>query len=420
MKKPEELKQTKRLFLNVLAPIHIGTREGVLRPMDYIIHDKHVYIVDENKLGEYLLERGLLPRLLDTLEHGPLNLAKFLKEAGASPGELAPRLARLAIPGGDSTMQEFRPLIRDGQGLVYLPGTAIKGVIRTAILYKLMRQASLVERVKKRIEDDAPCQGKGKEKRQKTVYYSDALLQKQVLQNFTLPPKDIGRDPTTDILRCLTVRDAYPVDPKKIYTGIIPIDFLSKRGNGSFYFSAKKGGAGRLRLWLEAILMGTFVLELIWNNELFGQFQKHNAKPLPVQSLEDVLAAVQEMNQDVMRHEISHYTIAKKTPASGSLKDALKDDIHDQANPATHACLALKEFYESKKQQYFRLGFGSGMISTTVNLHLPPEFRQKIRDNCGSGPRPGDPAPKSRRIWLQESKGKAYPLGWLQLLPREK
>jgi hypothetical protein len=50
-----------------------------------------------------------------------------------------------------------------------------------------------------------------------------------------------------------------------------------------------------------------------------------------------------------------------------------------------------------------------------VGLHLPPEIRQKIRDNCGSGPRPGDPAPKSRRIW-QTAKGKAYPLGWLQIL----
>ena len=414
MKKPEDLKETKKLVLNVLSPIHIGSREGVLRTTDFMVLGNRVYLIDEDKLGEYLLAQGLLPRLITALEHGPFNLAAFLKDAGESPENLAHRISRLALPGGAPAMQEFRPLIRDGQAQVYLPGSALKGVIRTAVLYKIMQAPRWVDKVKQKILEDPPCQGKGREKRKKTVYYSDSFLQKQGLQNFTLPHRDITRDPTTDILRCLTVRDAYPVDPKKILTGIIPIDFLSKRQDGSFYFSAKKAGSGQLRLWAEAILQGSFTLELVWNKELFAQFQKNNPHPLPVQSLEDVLAAIQEMNRDVIAHEITHYTNTPKITTGGSLKDTLKAQTQQQADPAAAACLNLQKFYESRQQRYLRVGFGSGMLSTTVGLHLPPEIRQKIRDNCGSGPRPGDPAPKSRRIW-QTSKGLSYPLGWLQL-----
>ncbi|RMG70143.1 MAG: hypothetical protein D6710_07680, partial [Nitrospirae bacterium] len=35
---------------------------------------------------------------------------------------------------------EYRPFIRDGFGKVYLPGTAIKGVFRTAVLYCMLKR----------------------------------------------------------------------------------------------------------------------------------------------------------------------------------------------------------------------------------------------------------------------------------------
>lgn len=414
MKKPDELKEKKQLVLSVLSPIHIGAREGILRATDFMVVGKGVYIVDEDKLGAYLLAQGLLPRLVTAIQQGPVNLAVFLKDTGEPPEAIAPRIARLVLPGGDPTMTEFRPLLRDGQGQVYLPGSSLKGALRTAILYKMLQEPAWREKIHRQLQTELPCQGKGKEKRPKTVYYSDTLLNKQGLQNFALPPKGVTRDPTTDILRCLTIRDAYPVDPQKIRTGVIAIDFLSKKGEGDFYFSAKKTGAGPLRLWAEAILQGSFALELIWNKELFHQFRKNNSQSPPVQGLEDVLHAVQEMNRDVIAHEIAHYTVTPNVAPAGSLKEALKASTQQHTTPAAAACLKLKEFYEKRRDRYFRVGFGSGMLSTTLGLHLPPEIRQKIRDNCGSGPRPGDPAPKSRRIW-QTSKGLAYPLGWLHL-----
>jgi len=52
------------------------------------------------------------------------------------------------------------------------------------------------------------------------------------------------------------------------------------------------------------------------------------------------------------------------------------------------------------------------MLSTTVNLTLPAVLRKKIRDACGLR-RPGDPAPKSRRVW-KKSENKVLPMGWMR------
>jgi hypothetical protein len=55
------------------------------------------------------------------------------------------------------------------------------------------------------------------------------------------------------------------------------------------------------------------------------------------------------------------------------------------------------------------------MLLTTVNLALPAELRQKIRDACGLR-RPGDPAPKSRRVW-RKTREEFLPMGWMRMNP---
>jgi len=310
-------------------------------------------------------------------------------------------------------MQEFRPLIRDGQGAVFLPGSAIKGVFRTAILYKLLQAPEWSQKIENHVRRQSPCQGTGREKRQKTVFFSEDLLQKQGLQNFKLPwgDKATSNDPTTDILRCLTVRDAYPINPDEIRTWVVPVDFLSKGKGRGFYFSEKKRGQGPLRVWIEAIFQGKFLLEVVWNREIFKQFQAHNREPFPITDLDELLSAVHSMNQDLIEHEKSHFA-PLPPPTASTLAEALK--VSTDQSQANQAALSLRDFYNKRRGNYLRLGFGSGLLSTTVNLRLPPELRQKVRDHCGSGPRPGEVAPKSRRVWANK-KGQYFPLGWLAL-----
>lgn len=51
-------------YLTVLSPIHIGTREGALLPMEYLFDGQFIHVVDESKLGRFLLQRNLMDRFI--------------------------------------------------------------------------------------------------------------------------------------------------------------------------------------------------------------------------------------------------------------------------------------------------------------------------------------------------------------------
>jgi len=68
----------------------------------------------------------------------------------------------------------------------------------------------------------------------------------------------------------------------------------------------------------------------------------------------------------------------------------------------------LKSWYQDNKAN-FRIGFGSGMISTTISILLSDELRKKIRKFAGRD-KQDDLPPKSRRIWLKNNH--MTPFGW--------
>jgi CRISPR-associated protein Csm5 len=416
MKSPSEIREVRTLNLRIFTPTHIGTREGSLRAMEFVVHQGKVYLCNDDLLGQLLLDQGLFPRFMSAVEQGPVRLAAFLTDAGLNLAQVLPRISRPqeVIPGGSPEMQEFRPFIRDGQGNLFLPGSALKGVFRTALLYKLLQDPEWTQKVVTLVRQQTPCRGTGRERRRSSVFFSDDLLQRQGLQGFRLPGRDLSRDPTTDILRCLTVRDAYPLDPQAAKTAVVPIDFLSKGKDKGFYFSTKKDG-NPLRLWVEALFPANFAVQLVWDQAVWAQFQKANrGRPLPLTGLDDLLAAVREMNQALIEHENAFYEFTR-TPPARTLREALDAPTAGTADPAAQAAQKLKAWYDKLPPGFLRLGFGSGMLSTTMALRLPPELRQKVRDSCGSGPRPGEVAPKSRRVWRARD-GQIFPLGWAKIV----
>ena len=40
-------------------------------------------------------------------------------------------------------MMNFRPFVRDGNGEIFIPGTTIKGAIRTALLYGILKNSEI-------------------------------------------------------------------------------------------------------------------------------------------------------------------------------------------------------------------------------------------------------------------------------------
>jgi CRISPR-associated protein Csm5 len=385
-----QLKEKLTLDLRVISPVHIGTREGRLSALEFIYLGGWTYLIDEDAFGRFLIGKGPMQvdQFVKQAGSGPISVAEFLsKIPGTDLKQIVPKVNRLAIEGGSPSMTEFRPFIRDGNGVAYIPGSSLKGVMRTALLSKtLFLDGDLLNKVKKRVWD-----GVG-EMKKKRVFYSQ-WLQDELLASYNLP--GARQSPHRDILRCLTVRDAYPVGP--VRTMIIPLRFLSRNSGGAFSWSSKKqSGGGILEIWVEAIVSGVFRAEFLWDRNLFERMKNENSRrTFPAAALPEVLGSANQMNSSLVQHEVSF--LSAGTEGHG---DALQ------------AAKSLKTWYQGRKENLVRIGFGSGMLSTTVDHLFDEELRQKIRDICGHE-RPGHPAPKSRRVW----KGAAdqwYPFGWLE------
>lgn len=390
--------ERRAIRFQVASPIHIGTREGRLLPMEFLYADNKVHVIDEDKLGHLLKERRLLDEFVNAARTGEIGrgLGWFLRQKGrlSQVSELTQSISSYSVEGGAAEMRDLRPFVRDGFGRVYLPGTSLKGVFRTAVIFALLQANQALRdsaggEMSRRL--DALTRERNKERAKR--FFSEKFLQSNLLQSFALP--STKQEQNRDLLRCLKVRDAYPI-ANNCRTQVLKIQFLSKRKDGSFYWSKQKRGNldtdTPLSIWLEALVGGTFETEILWDHALFEAFKRENppATKWPVNGLDELLAHVSNMTGTVITHE--------KAFLGGTGEQAAQ---------------SLKRWYDGLSHKMLRIGFGSGMLGTTVNLLWQDPIRQKIRNVCGH-PRGDDPAPKSRRIW-QNAKREWVPMGWMRI-----
>lgn len=407
--------EKRKMEFEVLSPVHIGSKEGRLTAFEFIIEPKKVHVVDEKKFGKFLIEKKLIDLFIQEVNKGPLRLDKFLKEKARFeiPRDL-PKVVIRTIPGGESEMQEFRPFVRDGNGSIFIPGSSLKGVFRTALQYKMVK---MDDNLRKGL-DSQINNINDRDLAKKKKFLSENIPQTRQLLKFNLPGTEQG--PHQDLFRCLTIRDAYPSGPCK--TEVIRIYFLSKSRDGVFYWSQDKRVPGRdLSIWVEAVTEGKFETEILWDQKLLERFKIHNKQvSFQVNSIDELLEAIDEMNRDLIEAEKGFFNVDNaRKPSVTSYKDYLKGTELKKGASGLSAAISIRKWYEDKTGKLFRAGFGSGMLSTTIDLLLSPSLRQRIRNVCGSDPRPGDPAPKSRRVW-KKSDTECLPMGWFKLnkMPR--
>ncbi|WP_456427209.1 type III-A CRISPR-associated RAMP protein Csm5 [Rhodocaloribacter sp.] len=135
--------KTYTVTLETLTPVFIGAGEHrVLSPYsDYVEENRHVLILDPKKMEDALAEQ---PELIDEYVTGirqnmdntrsDFSLGSFIRNRlKREPAELA--TARLPIRGGTLGKNQIRRHIADA-GRPFIPGSSIKGAIRTAVLFK--------------------------------------------------------------------------------------------------------------------------------------------------------------------------------------------------------------------------------------------------------------------------------------------
>ncbi|MGC9523581.1 MAG: type III-A CRISPR-associated RAMP protein Csm5 [Anaerolineae bacterium] len=332
-----------RAKVTLLTPLHIGSGETLLHRYDYAIHDRRTWRLDGDAIldAQNLDDPALVARLAAT---PPADLLDRSRDYVPDNG-----LFRYVINGTPRSRAEGAQLIEQIKNACdrpYLPGTSLKGALRTALLWEAWERRGL-----------QPAMNQlNRSGRFAAQRYERDLL---------------GRNPNQDLLRALHVSDSASVGADALMVAnaqvihqsgdlASPIEMEALKPDTVLELTLKVDDA-LFSAWAErAHLRGRTLLE-----HLPQVVQRHTA-----QRVETEMAWFKEV-----RSARAIYDFYRQLPTSG-----LPD----------HLCL-------------LQVGWGTGWDDKTFGsrLRADPRFMEDVISRYKLARRPrerGDPFPKSRRV----------------------
>ena len=375
-----------KLHLEVLAPIRIGSYIGQISTYDYVVDGGFCYVMSEERLSRFLSERGLSDKFAREIKRSgkAFNIKGFLSSYGIEGKADLERLADYTVQvHEDARPLQLLPMIRDVNGMPYIPGSSIKGAMRTAVLYSKLKKMRKEEPQRfedlfiaevrskiKRVSEEAGGRYPSENKRKRFAAEIEQKLTKHFdLENISNKYK---HGPHTDIFRCLKVSDALPVEMDcRVY------DFrvLDKQSDGSLAFESP--------IFAEAISPGSvFEFQVTWDSWLADRFRKPNDS-VPLSCLQDVLDACREFARDQVAWESRFFQ-----NCNGRIEDP--SGIISQLNGM---------------EADLRLGWGCGLMGASLSLLLPIEMKHDLRDLFYRRHASGvNEFPKSRRVLVERGR----------------
>ncbi len=357
-----------RVTVETLTPLHIGSGAELIAQFDYVSQGNITYILDQDAIYAAELARN-----------GPkANLGQPAAML-INPSQLAEDspFIRYALKGG-TTIERIQEQIKDVQGQPYLPGSSLKGAIRTSLMSYQTASGTVLS-----------LEALGKEKGKK----------EEAAQNWER--RIFGRSPHHDILRALQVSDSAPLPLSPS-----PLELASVR----VFETAEKISAP---IEVEAISKGVVFQTEIQIDELALK----EADKLDWKDRRFLL-----MNLVAIVQQISQRRIAAE-------RDALEQRGLAGAARFYQNLEAFSKRLEGRQAALLQLGWGTGWTGMTIGPFLPRGAQDEIRRRYELGRPPkargkwepdlGQPFPKSRRLTSIPAKlGPAQagvPLGWVAL-----
>ena len=450
--------------LSTLSPIHIRAGEPEIYGQGFIRlsnKDNHLYVVDTSKLqAEIFTHKGLeAVKAYTEAFSNPNSKTKIvgvLKKIGYDYRSNIEKISKgiVRLPGGNRFM-------RSGLEQHFVPGSSIKGAVKTAVLYDNAKQRiaqgnldlnnfvedGIKRRYNKRdfarkileaaFQSEHPREYHRNSRRKsepkgpftdifKAIKVKDAIIEEtsidlsQFAKTITTPGRDgatlktiEGSEvhlPLNNIKGSLTKRDWIRINTVEEKDGAPTIatytkvdePILSKMQFEDIIFTTLRGN----RIVEKRVgdntrfecFFGETKIEISIDHEILKSFTRAGAIP-PFSDLKSLIKLCQNFTQ--AQWEAEH--------------QFLKEYAHDESiNPDE-----IKAFYNNDKNRgraTLRVGWGTGMLGTTVSLLLDESTRVQLRNrviSADGGHRP-KPAPKSRRF-VSENGQPAYPLGWIEL-----
>ncbi|MCT7995983.1 type III-A CRISPR-associated RAMP protein Csm5 [Laspinema olomoucense] len=412
-----EVYESKRIRLTSQI-LHIGSEVQRLNPFEYVQTSNRVYLPHSDSLAKALKQRGYLDDYITAIENRQ-SIVRLLENAfgenwqNAKDPNNEPIFPELfsSRKWPDGQVTDLRPMIRNGMGQFYIPGSSIKGAIRTAIAYHLLKHADKyqvpqqhrVSAIEEKLRETLGGGGLSKFQQKRL---DDDLFERNLFSNFDLSyqgqPIRAKLGPNTDFMRAIQVTDSQPLVEDKLITKQgkeIPynIPVVAEVMVSSHYQNGQ--AKYRASIYAEMVVKVRTEFTLSVNPEMLSWFSHQEGMQLPFKTVDDILNICQEFAQQQWDFEHDYW-----------------EDIQNKQNEKGRNLdfSEIRDIYEYEKCPHsLRLGWGSGMRGTTVNLLFPDDLVADIRDACGIRA-PGFNAPKSRRTVISHKGEIKYVPGWVK------
>lgn len=359
----EKLHTHYRLTVEVLTPLHIGSGRELIRDYDFVARGGRTWVINQQALLEASLDAD------GTFNNELLRVpaAQLLTPEDYHPGS---PFFHYIMPGEPAN----RPLseqIKDVWGNPYLPGSSIKGALRTMLLWSLYTVGKLRPNLGRLGDRDK---------------YAAQALEREMLAPGAREPREA---PNKDLLKAVHVSDSAPVGPNALRVKTARVFPTGQRGGG-------------VDVDVEAIERGT-VFEMQLSIDEYGFADSSALEKLGWEKMRAPLNVLPRIGQ--------HHSVRRITQ---------EREYYQQKSALTQA----QEFYSWLGNQsppanawFMQLGWGAGWNSKTLNELLleQPAFENVIKQyRLDRGRRKqGQPFPASRKLVVVNGQP-ATPMGWIK------
>ena len=372
--------------LKTITPVHIGTGE-TLSQIDGFYDNGRWHRIDIDAVLAAIPESEL-NRLTIAMGQRDFQWKGYLPTNQSS--------ARYTLPCPEDPREtEIREAMRHPSGRPMIPGSSIKGTIRTALLWGL-------------IDDDGP---EAQEAFEHSVNYLKEQLQRRPNRSWVgqgIERHVLGKDPNHDLMRTVQVSDTVPIPIEALEMGVAWTVTLNQDGE----FVQKREGNREYKTFVEQIRAEqTFDFSIKIDKSLFRQREKgelgysDRQERVICDELADVCNFVAKGLADEEAKFYDYYSL----PELANFYESLSNQIENLTNGGF----------------VLPIGWGTGYLAKTIaglltgddtDLMMKLRRHYRLGRTRSGGDYYDDEFPKTRRVVYDRQRPKS-PLGWVQITP---
>lgn len=309
-----------KVIISTITPVHIGSGNLLQNNTDFVVErddeDSYIHIIDDKKIFDLIGKENLNAWLLSI--ENKQDTFKFVRRY--SPDVSYNDISKHPITCFANNVNQnatLKETMRNGAGKPYIPGSSIKGAIRTAVLSSLADSMEIDK------------------------------LESEVFRGYNLSAKPIesflfGNDPNSDIFRFLRVGDAHFHEDIAVATRMINLNITQR---DDLHDGTKAQLVEAIGTSEESTI--NMYLSLEYYEQVKRVYRQLGTMPPEMQSLSDLFMMINAHTEKLVNQEIDFWRDIDKTGAEIYIEEM--QNILDEINACKKGASCI-----------LRIGYGSG------------------------------------------------------------